>query len=155
MRKRKLSTLAACAALALAASGCDSASERNGNTAAVIGANAAYTPTPGAGDSRPLNANVSREEFDRDRSFYEQEARRLKRTVGPAADDLWLWWKTHSALLAAEDVRELTINVDVENNVVTLSGTVRSDAQKVRAEQVARGVGGVKDVKNNLTIGGL
>jgi osmotically-inducible protein OsmY len=35
---------------------------------------------------------------------------------------------------------------------VTLSGTVQQDAQKSAAAQVARAVGGVKRVTNQLTI---
>lgn len=155
MRKRTLTILTACVAVALSALGCGPASDGNSNADAAVGANAAYTPTPGAGDARPLNANISREEFERDSGYYEVEARRLRRAVGPAADDLWLWWKTRSALAAADDVRDLTINVDVENNVATLSGTVRNDGQKRRAEQMARGVKGIRDVKNNLTVGQL
>ena len=154
MRRRMLTTLAACAVLA-AALGCETTADRDGNNAAMIGANAAFTPSPDAGAARPFNANISREEFDRDRGYYEAEARRLRSTVGPGADDLWLWWRTRSALAAAEDVRDLTINVDVDNGVVTLTGTVRSAAQKDRAEQVARGVGGIKDVNNRLTVGRL
>lgn len=152
MSRRILTALAATAVLA-AVLGCDS-SDRNVNAPAV-GASPAYTPASAAGDDRLRNANVTREEFERDRSVYEREARRLRRTVGPASEDLWLWWKTHSALLAAEDVRELTINVDVENNVVTLTGTVANPAQKDRAEQVARGVEGIREVKNRLTVGKL
>jgi hyperosmotically inducible protein len=155
MSKRLLTALAAGVLLAASVAGCGGAGERSGNNAAAVGANAAYTPAPGAGDARPLNANITREEFERDRGYYEQEARRLRRTVGPEADDLWVWWKTRSALYDAEDVRELTIDVDVENGVVTLSGTVRNAAQKEKAGQVARGVGGVKDVRNNLTVGQL
>jgi hyperosmotically inducible periplasmic protein len=48
--------------------------------------------------------------------------------------------------LAAE-----VINVNTASGVVTLSGTVKNDADKSRAEQVARGVEGVKQVTNNLT----
>lgn len=43
------------------------------------------------------------------------------------------------------------ITVSTANGVVTLSGTVKSDADKSRAEQIARGVEGVKQVTNNLT----
>ena len=154
MRRRMLTALAACAVLS-AALGCETTADRDGDNAAIIGANAAFTPSPDGAAARPLNANISREEFDRDRGYYEAEARRLRSTVGPGADDLWLWWRTRSALAAAEDVRDLTINVDVDNNVVTLTGTVGSAAQKDRAEQVARGVGGIKDVMNRLTVGRL
>ncbi|HYE65834.1 MAG TPA: BON domain-containing protein, partial [Pyrinomonadaceae bacterium] len=45
-----------------------------------------------------------------------------------------------------------TINVDVENSVVTLRGSVASNAQKTRAEQVAKGVEGVKSIRNQLTV---
>ena len=48
--------------------------------------------------------------------------------------------------LAAE-----AINVNTASGVVTLSGTVKNDANKSRAEQLARGVEGVKQVTNNLT----
>jgi osmotically-inducible protein OsmY len=35
---------------------------------------------------------------------------------------------------------------------VTLSGTVATQAQKTKAGQVAKGVEGVKSVRNNLTV---
>jgi len=50
------------------------------------------------------------------------------------------------------DLRDSTINVDVENEVVTLSGTVANAAQKRKAEDVARGIEGVKKVRSQLTI---
>jgi osmotically-inducible protein OsmY len=40
----------------------------------------------------------------------------------------------------------------VENEVVTLSGSVATPAQKTKAAQVAKSVEGVKSVKNNLTV---
>jgi hypothetical protein len=150
---RSILTALAAAAVLTAALGCGP-SDMNGNTA-VVGASPAYTPAPDDGGAPPFNANIAREEFERDKGYYEREARRLRRIVGPAADDLWVWWKTRSALAAADEIRDLTINVDVENGSVTLTGTVASGAQKDRAEQVARGVGGVKDVKNSLTVGQL
>lgn len=155
MRRRMLIIFAACAVLAAAALGCNSTADGNANTAAVTNANTARAGASNANDARPLNANVSREEFERDKDYYEREARRLGHKVGSGAEDLWLWWKTRSALAAAEDIRDLTINVDVDNNVVALTGTVGSEAQKSRAEQVARGIEGVRDVKNGLAVGRL
>jgi hyperosmotically inducible protein len=55
-------------------------------------------------------------------------------------------------LAAADDLRDSTINVDVDNGVVTLTGTVASAAQKTRAEQVAKTVDGVKSVRNQLKV---
>jgi osmotically-inducible protein OsmY len=57
-----------------------------------------------------------------------------------------------AALANENDLRDSTINVDVDNGVVTMSGTVANDAQRPIAEKVACGVEGVKNVRNQLTI---
>ena len=44
------------------------------------------------------------------------------------------------------------IHVTTSKQVVQLSGFVNSDAHKAEAESVARGVEGVKDVKNDIII---
>jgi osmotically-inducible protein OsmY len=41
---------------------------------------------------------------------------------------------------------------DTTGNVVTLKGAIESDALRQQAEQVARRVDGVKDVRNNLSV---
>jgi osmotically-inducible protein OsmY len=66
--------------------------------------------------------------------------------------DGWLWTKTRAVLATTDDLRDSTINVDVDNAVVTLSGTVATQAQKTKAAQVAKSVEGVKSVRNNLTV---
>ena len=60
--------------------------------------------------------------------------------------------KTRFDLAAADDLRDSTINVDVDKDIVTLSGTVASAAQKTRAEQVAKAVEDVKSVRNQLKV---
>jgi osmotically-inducible protein OsmY len=55
-------------------------------------------------------------------------------------------------LLTTADLRESTINVDVQNDVVTLTGTVATPAQKAKAEQVAKNIDGVKKVNNQLKV---
>jgi hyperosmotically inducible protein len=44
------------------------------------------------------------------------------------------------------------IDVDVDDGVVTLKGTVRSQAGRARAAAIAKGTKGVKSVMDNLTI---
>jgi osmotically-inducible protein OsmY len=44
------------------------------------------------------------------------------------------------------------IDVDTNQGVVALNGTVQTEAMKARAEQIARQVKGVRDVVNNLRI---
>jgi osmotically-inducible protein OsmY len=60
--------------------------------------------------------------------------------------------KTRFDLAAADDLRDSTINVDVDKDVVTLTGTVASAAQKTKAETVAKAVEGVKGVRNQLKV---
>lgn len=97
-------------------------------------------------------AAMTREEYEKNKESYTEEAKRLGRKIGTGANDGWLWTKTRAALAAEDDLRDSTINVDVENEVVTLSGTVANAAQKRKAEDVARGIEGVKNVRSQLTI---
>ena len=57
------------------------------------------------------------------------------------------------ARLAQDKISSLMrIDVDTNGGVVALNGTVESAEQRARAEQIARGVGGVKRVINNLQV---
>jgi hypothetical protein len=98
------------------------------------------------------NAGITRQEYDRNKDSYTEEAKRLGRTIGAGANDGWLWTKTRAELANENDLRDSTINVDVENGVVTLSGTVANDAQRAKAEKVARGVEGATNVRNQVII---
>jgi len=115
----------------------------NSNTAVVV--NATATPTP-----RSANANITREEYDRNRAEYERE--KGSSTIGQGVNDSWLWFKTRTALAAADDLRDSTINVDVVNDKITLRGTVATAAQKASAERVAKSIEGQTGVSNQLTV---
>lgn len=116
----------------------------NANTGAIV-VNSNTTNT-----NRWSNTNITREEYDRNRSEYERD--KGNSSIGQGANDSWLWFKTRAALLTTSDLRESTINVDVANDVVTLRGSVGNAAQKTKAEQVAKGIEGVKTVRNQLTV---
>jgi hyperosmotically inducible periplasmic protein len=63
--------------------------------------------------------------------------------------------KVKSALAADVGLKTVTrIDVDSDKGIVTLKGKVDTADQKKRAEAVAKKVGGVKSVKNQLTVGG-
>ncbi|HEY2923081.1 MAG TPA: BON domain-containing protein, partial [Candidatus Binatia bacterium] len=71
-------------------------------------------------------------------------------TLGEHIDDTTIT-STVKTRLAAEKGTTLTrIQVDTDRGVVQLSGVVENAAERARAEQIARGVNGVKGVKNNL-----
>jgi osmotically-inducible protein OsmY len=73
-------------------------------------------------------------------------------TMGENIDDTTIT-TTVKAKLAAEKGSTLTrVQVDTNRGVVQLSGIVDSGNDRTRAEQVTRGVGGVKGVVNNLQV---
>ena len=68
------------------------------------------------------------------------------------ASDPWTTSAVKLRLLAAEDVPGMSINVDTNDNVVTLFGIVPTEAAKTKAADEARMVDGVKDVRNELQV---
>jgi osmotically-inducible protein OsmY len=111
------------------------------------------TPVPTATIAKKAdwsNKNMTREEYDKNRADYERE--KGTSTIGQGANDSWLWFKTKAELASIDDLRDSTINVDVENDVITLKGTVASAAQKAAAEKAAKSIEGQKGVKNDLQV---
>jgi hyperosmotically inducible protein len=156
MNNSKLMILITGVAVIALAFGCDTATNTNTNVAvsnANVNTNVNANANANANTSRrAVNANISREEYERDKQSFAEDARRLGRTIGTGANDGWLWTKTRAVLATTDDLRDSTINVDVDNAEVMLSGTVATQAQKTKAAQVAKGVEGVKSVRNNLVV---
>ena len=71
-------------------------------------------------------------------------------TLGEHIDDTTITTTVKTKLAAEKGATLTRIQVDTDRGVVQLSGVVDSAAEKARAEQIARGVNGVKSVKNNL-----
>jgi osmotically-inducible protein OsmY len=153
MRSR-ITGFIAVAALAVLLPGCDNTANQNvANGNVNRNANVASpSPTVAANTNTNSNRAPTRAEYEANKERYNREAKESGRKVGTGANDTWLWIKTRFDLAAADDLRDSTINVDVENDVVTLSGTVASAAQKTRAEAVAKAVEGVKSVRNQLKV---
>ncbi len=152
---RRITGLIALGVLSVVLPGCDNTANTNrtANANANANATATATATPAAVANNNANRRApTREEYERDKERYSREAKESGRTVGSGLNDGWLWVKTRFDLAAADDLRDSTINVDVNNAVVTLSGTVATLAQKAKAEQVAKAVADVKSVRNNLTV---
>lgn len=85
-----------------------------------------------------------------ERQEIKTEAKQATNTAAAVVDNAALTTKVKAALLADEMVKGTQINVDSNNGVVTLNGTVDSAAHKTKAEQVAAGVSGVTRVQNSL-----
>ena len=74
------------------------------------------------------------------------------RTPGEVTDELTIHTVIKTRLLRDDGVRGLRINVDVNKGVVTLSGKVRSEAERQRAVEVATGTPNVARVVDNLVV---
>jgi hyperosmotically inducible protein len=152
--RRRITGFMAVAALAVLLPACDNTANQNAtvNRNANVNATATSTPVVTANANANSNRAPTRAEYEANKERYNREAKESGRKVGTGANDTWLWIKTRFDLAAADDLRDSTINVDVDNDVVTLSGTVASAAQKTRAEAVAKAVEGVKSVRNQLKV---
>lgn len=157
---KKLATLIALAALAAGCTAADNTNTAggNGNTGAVLNTNAntnANANTANANTNanrRTYNANISEAEYEKDKARFTGEAKEAGETIGAGLKDGWLWTKTKGALAGVDDLRDSTINVDVNNGVITLRGNVASAAQKAAAVKTANGIEGKSSVKDELKV---
>ena len=60
--------------------------------------------------------------------------------------------KIKSKMALDDSVKALNIDVDTVDGVVTLTGTVHSEAERTRAVQLARETNGVKSVNDRLVV---
>lgn len=120
----------------------------NGNVAVVVNNNSNIVTNSNSTNS---NRALTREEYEKDKDRYTREAKDAGDKIGQGAEDLWLWTKAKAALATVDGLRDSTVNVDVENGVVTLRGTVASAAQKDAAVKAAK-VEGVSNVRDQLKV---
>ena len=74
------------------------------------------------------------------------------RSTGTYIDDKTISTKVEAQLAADSITKAIQVEVETYDGVVQLSGFVDSPAARQRAEEIARGVGGVKAVENDLQI---
>ena len=75
-----------------------------------------------------------------------------RESTGEYIDDATLTTKVKAAFVKDPLVKALDVKVDTFKGTVQLSGFVDTAEQKSRAEQVARSIRGVSDVKNNISV---
>jgi len=66
--------------------------------------------------------------------------------AGDAASDTWITTKVKSVLLVEDETPGMDIEVETNEGVVSLSGTVATEAEREAAIQKARAVEGVREV---------
>ena len=86
-----------------------------------------------------------------DKTVADRVAKGLSRT-GETINDAWILTKVKWFHTGADDLKGSDINVDVKDGVVTLKGSVKSEAGRAKAMQLAKDTDGVKRVVDQLTI---
>ncbi len=86
----------------------------------------------------------------------EKEAAAEKRSVlektGQLVSDAWITSKVKTTLLMSKDAEGASVNVNTEDAVVTLEGTVKSKKQEQQIIDLAENVVNVKSVRSNLSV---
>jgi hyperosmotically inducible periplasmic protein len=72
--------------------------------------------------------------------------------TGQALTDTAITSKVKAAIFAEPGLKTLQIDVETNNGMVTLTGTVNSQENSDKAVAIARNVDGVKGVSNRLTV---
>jgi hyperosmotically inducible periplasmic protein len=75
-----------------------------------------------------------------------------ERTMGDRMSDTAITTKIKAKITGHPDLSPFNINVDTKDGVVTLRGTVKSEASKNEAERVAKDTEGVLRVQNMLEV---
>lgn len=88
---------------------------------------------------------------DEDKTVADRIAKGLSRT-GETINDTWILTKVKWFHTGADDLKGSDINVDVKDGVVTLKGTVKTEAGRAKAIALAKDTDGVKRVVDQLTI---
>ena len=88
---------------------------------------------------------------DEDRSLGERMKAGMSKT-GEKISDAWITTKVNWFFVGEDTLKGSRIDFDTKNNVVTLSGTVTSQAGRTRAVALAKQTEGVKDVVDRLTV---
>ena len=73
-------------------------------------------------------------------------------STGDYVDDSVITNKVKTQLAADDFLKSFQISVETRKGIVELSGFVDSQKAKDKADQIARGVAGVKSVKNALIV---
>src|SRR5262245_44185182 len=80
------------------------------------------------------------------------KAKATGQKVGDSIDDAWIHTVLTAKFVANSTVPARKIDIDVENNTVTLRGEVESNAAKEEAGRIAKNTDGVKAVRNQLKV---
>jgi hyperosmotically inducible protein len=74
-------------------------------------------------------------------------------TVGQTLNDTFLTSKIKTGLLKDPDITSTNVDVDTYNNVVSLTGIVKSSSEKNKILNIVREIAGNRQIVDNLSVG--
>lgn len=77
---------------------------------------------------------------------------RGQETVGAYVDDTTITTQVKARYVESRDVAASSIRVETLNGTVLISGFAKNAAERNEAERIARGVNGVRSVRNEIVI---
>ena len=110
------------------------------------------TPTTGVDDKVQGEAKEAARDADDKTDAAQRKAGDKADDAGDAVGDAALTSKVKTKFLADDDISGLKIDVDSNNGVVTLTGTVTTAAEKALALKTAKATDGVKSVVDHLKV---
>jgi hyperosmotically inducible periplasmic protein len=110
---------------------------------------------PATGSNMAAKAERAGEKAERAGEKAADKTLSATQKTGRAIDDGWIKSKIYAQYLADWNtvLNDSDIDIDVDNNVVTLNGTVKTNEAKTKAVSIAKATDGVKSVKDNLRVG--
>lgn len=127
----------------------NSGSKNQANTIAVSSTSPTTSGAATTGNASQLGESQKRGNGDNNNR---QAANVPSPQIGPGGSDFFLFTQARAALLGDAELKTAHVTIDVKAGVLTLSGTIANTAQKTKAEQLVRGVSGIKSVKNQLRV---
>ena len=116
--------------------------------AAVANVNAKPYENPSPSQTPAL----TREEYEKDTSHSGEVARETNRQIGSGSADGWIWVLAYQAVNTNPELSGSKINITVDKGVVTLTGSVRTQKQKVEAVDTIQKLEGVQKVNDQLRV---
>jgi hyperosmotically inducible periplasmic protein len=81
-----------------------------------------------------------------------QDVKDAAKKSGNAISDSWITLKIHSQFIPEDALSDSDIDVDTKSGVVSLNGTVASEAGRAKAIAIAKATDGVNSVADNLKV---
>jgi hyperosmotically inducible periplasmic protein len=118
------------------------------DTAATTGSTASKESSPKV----KVDDDVKKNDDEKAKIVIKDDTTPKVKAAGRKIADAEITTSVKTKLLTVKDVIANDINVDTNEGVVTLKGSVPTAAQKTRAAEIARNTAGVKSVVNELSV---